>query len=601
MKTAERSELLVRHLTRHLTRNAGSDNELLRRVTGYLVRQTVEGHTAIDLRDYNKATGQDDAVTNVAELREQLLTSGIAGAPGSYFPLILDDNDLLYLYRYWNYERRVVDLLCERAMRRNADIDAPTLAKRLSTLFPGVNDTGQKTAAAIAALRNLAVVSGGPGTGKTTAVVRILALLLESEPGLDIAVAAPTGKAAARVSDAVRRAGDSLQLSDSVRNAIPQNASTIHRLLGLRSGFSRFNADNRLPHDVVVIDEASMIGVALMARLLEALRPDCRLILLGDKDQLSSVEPGSIMGDICNVSGAYSREFTALLAKLGVEARSTNALTHALQDCVVNLTHSFRFDAKSGIGRLAASIRSGDADAALALLNDPALPAVSLHEANSPRDIHDALAPRLHVKLKQYTDSVVAGDDAKTVLTHYDEFRLLCALREGLTGVSGLNALTEQVLADHGLIDASDLWYPGRPVMVTVNDYMLQLFNGDIGVVVRDPDDGQARVVFESPEGLRRLHTPRLPEHETVFAMTVHKAQGSEFDHVALVLPDEAGELLGRELVYTAVTRARSSVAIYGSAEVLRSAIRRPGQRGSGLADKLQVKPAGQPEQGTLF
>jgi len=599
VNTTDRTDLLVRHMSQFLRQIATQISPAMDSVVERLLRRTAEGHIALDLR--RQESGADQAGAPLAELRESVLISGLAGAPGEYKPLILDAHDRLYLYRYWDYENRVADALRRRAQWVEENPDTAAIARLIGDLFEGPHVTGQKTAAAIAALRRLTVVSGGPGTGKTTAVVRILSLLLELNPKLNVALAAPTGKAAARAGDAVRRAEIPVQMSTKTRERIPREAYTLHRLLGLRPGYSRYHADNPLPYDVVVVDEASMVGVSLMARLLDALADDCRLILLGDKDQLSSVEPGSVLGDICSFEADYSPKFVAGVENLNAET-NTAPMTHALQDCVARLTHSFRFGADSGIGTLAGAIRCGDADAALDILRDPKLPDVTLHEAATIAELYEQLSQQLLAGLRKYLTSIRDGADPATVLSGFESFRLLCAFRHGQTGVAGLNKLTEQLLFDNGLIDIRENWYSGRPVMVTSNDYMLQLFNGDIGVTIRDEDDDAPRVVFETQGGIRSLHTPRLPGHVTVFAMTVHKSQGSEFDDVALVLPEKTSDLLGRELIYTAVTRARHRVAIYGGAEQLKEAINRVQRRGSGLADKLRVAGSpGVPEQGSLF
>ncbi|MDH3588878.1 MAG: exodeoxyribonuclease V subunit alpha [Gammaproteobacteria bacterium] len=596
MIIADRSELLVRHLMRFLHRCAGDIEPAATGMIERLIRRTVDGHIAIELRQENIG-GEFD----VATTRDALLASEIAGTPGDFRPLVLDEHDRLYLYRYWDYERRVADALSARAAWSDSGHDSQHLRVLLEKLFDDERVVRQKTAAAIAALRGLTVVSGGPGTGKTTAVVRMLALLLELDPTLHIALTAPTGKAAARASDAVRSAEQRLTLSDAVRERIPDHAATIHRLLGLRPGYIHFNAQNRLPFDVVVVDEASMVGMSLMVTLLDALRPDCRLILLGDKDQLASVEPGSVLGEICQTAVDYSPGLAAQLDALGIAVENTASQSHALQDNVVRLTHSFRFGAQSGIGRLAEAIRAGDADEVVSLLRDPAIPEVVLHETDSVQQQHELLASRLPDNLRDYLEAVRNRDDPGAILEKFDCFRLLCAFRQGPTGVRGLNSLAEQVLADNGMIDTSDNWYAGRPVMITSNNYTLKLFNGDIGITMRPQDDAEPRVVFGIQDGIRSLHTPRLPAHTTVFAMTVHKSQGSEFDKVALVLPDESSELVGRELIYTAVTRARQCVEIYGRANVLRDAIGRLQQRGSGLADRLRVSPASTPKQRSLF
>ncbi|MBT8131825.1 MAG: AAA family ATPase, partial [Gammaproteobacteria bacterium] len=400
MKNSERSQLVVRHMSQFLLRDSQLTTADAQAVIGQLIRQTVDGHIAINL-DQLPELGSGDDTTRISNLREALLKSHIVGSPGDYTPVVLDNSNRLYFYRYWQYEDEVARALREKAVELDDDIDLQKLKAGLDRLFPDIEAAGQRTAAAITALRRLTVVSGGPGTGKTTAVVRILSLLLEMKPELKIAVAAPTGKAAARASAAMIHAGSETEISAELRQRLPGTASTLHRLLGYRAVKNTFNQDNPLPYDVVVIDEASMVGVSMMARLLSALRKNCRLILLGDKDQLSSVEPGSVLGDICNNAAGYSSGFAGILGKLGIETK-TRPMTQALQDCVAPLTHSFRFAQGGGIGQLASAIRDGDSDRALEILNDPAMPDVRLHECASIRQTHEALSPSLLAAFADY-------------------------------------------------------------------------------------------------------------------------------------------------------------------------------------------------------
>lgn len=587
VNNADRAEFLVRHLSQLLCRAAGSDE--LSETVKELVRSTAAGHIALDIAGLSGDT---------AAIRTMLHASAIVGRPGEYRPLVFDNDDRLYLYRYWDYERRVADALLQRAAINIKAHDTELFSSELDRLFADPRAKRQKLAAAIAAMRGLTVVTGGPGTGKTTAVVKILALLLRLQPGLRIALAAPTGKAAMRVGDAVREAKSGLP-TEGLREQLPHEAATLHRLLQLYPGHSRYGADNRLPYDVVVVDEASMVGVALMAQLLEALADDSRLILLGDKDQLASVEPGSVLGDICSGNDIYSTRLQQQLAGVGIGIAAQEQQRHALQDNVVVLDHSFRFSADSGIGQLADSVRAGDSARALELLRDPAQASVQLHEADTARAVRDAVLPWLLSHLRSYMSAIDASTDPAEALACFEKFRLLCAVRHGSTGVAGMNALAEQSLAESGLADTRDTWYAGRPVMITRNDYQQQLFNGDVGVTLRLGEE--SRVVFASADGVRLLSPPRLPEHVTVYAMTVHKSQGSEFDDVALVVPGQDNELLGRELAYTAVTRARNSVNVFGSSTALVQAIQRVSQRTSGLAANLLLREAGQPEQRSLF
>ncbi len=601
MSVADRSDLLARHLVDFFASRASVSTPLLEQLLKLLARQTIDGHVALELAD-----AAAELKTTTDDLRNALDASGLAGNDGEYVPLMLDTSNRVYFRRYWQHECDVAQQLIGYAGPVDPQPELDRVAELLGPLFTGENEARQKTAAAVAALRRLAVVSGGPGTGKTTAVVRILALLLELDPDLRIGLAAPTGKAAARVSEAVSRASAAIEMSDAARSRIPETAATVHRLLGLRPGYCRYHRDNPLPHDVVVVDEASMIGVSLMARLLDALRPEARLILLGDQDQLASVEPGSVLGDICSAGHGRSSQLAKDLGRLGVDTPVIADSQHRLQDNVIRLTHSFRFDAGSGIGRLAAAVRNGETDAALAILHDDQTPEVTLTEVDEG-SLQDAVASDMVAAFQPYLEKVATGD-VDGALQAFDQFRLLCAFRKGPAGVRGLNALAGRMLGEAGLIDDGDTWFPGRPVIVTVNDYGQQLFNGDIGIAVPMGDELGLQVAFPGPDELRYFHAPRLPDCETVFAMTVHKSQGSEFDDVSLVLPFDDSELLGRALLYTAITRARQRVRIFGSRDILAAAIRRRHTGVSGLADRLRVAPVAKPppepsgpEQGSLF
>ncbi len=577
---------LERHVAALLTRLSDRSDPVLEPVVAALVRRTMDGHSAAGLEQLiAEADGLD---IDVDQCRDRLRASSVVGTPGQTLPLVLDGNDRLYLHRYWQYEKQLADALIRHARQDPVAVDEPRLRAALARLFSRPHEAEQKTAAAVAALRRFAVISGGPGTGKTTTVLRLLALFLELQPGARVALAAPTGKAAARVSQSVRAERRKLPPGNA-RNAIPADAFTIHRLLGTRSGTTacRHDADNPLPYDIVVIDEASMIGVAMMARLFAALQPEARLVLLGDRDQLASVEPGAVLGDICAGSEGFSREFAARLARIGVDVQPQSGRSK-LQDCVVTLEHSYRFDPGSGIGRLARAIREGDADAAVATLRD-GHGDLALVDETDPGSRTEALRTRVVANYENFLRSVGQGEPVERQLAAFDSFRLLCVFRHGATGVRELNRLTEESLVRAGSLDSARGWYAGRPVMVTRNDYTAMIFNGDVGITTLD--GGESSVVFETARGLRHFATARLPEHETVYAMTVHKSQGSEFDSVLLVLPDETSELLGRELIYTAVTRARARVEIHGSEHILRAAIATGQARASGLHDRLRVQP----------
>jgi len=356
------------------------------------------------------------------------------------------------------------------------------------------------------------------------------------------------------------------------------------------SPYFRHNETNPLPVDVVVVDEASMVDLALMSKLAQALPQKARLILLGDKDQLASVEAGAVLGDICdtgNVHG-FTRGFCETLQEatgfevpeeLHEEAQSRP------NDCIVHLQGSYRFGVDSGIGAVSQAVNEGDGDGAIALLKDEDYGDIVWSDIPHAAGLMEMLQDKIANGFGEY----LLATEPRDIFHRFDSFRILCALREGPYGVNSINSLVEEVLAKQNLIDPGRWWYRGRPVMVTRNDYNLRLFNGDVGITLPDPDAGNdLRVFFPTSDGAwRRLHPMRLPEHETVYAMTVHKSQGSEFERLLLLLPDRESPVLTRELIYTAITRARGGAEIWGREEVFRVAISRRIERMSGLRDAL--------------
>jgi exodeoxyribonuclease V alpha subunit len=470
----------------------------------------------------------------------------------------------------------------------------------LARLFPEADPDRQRLAAAVIAHRWVSVLAGGPGTGKTTTVARLLAVLRDQDPGLRIALAAPTGKAAARLGEAIGE--ERLPDADRARVGEPE-ASTIHRLLGpLPDTSSRFRHDRhrRLPHDVVVVDETSMVSLTLMARLLEAVRDDARVVFVGDPDQLASVEAGAVLGDLVSapdLAGPAARD-DLLAASLDAAGCASRPAANG----VVRLDRNYRNNAD--IAALAAAIRAGDADAALDRLRGAAsLEFVEYDDAA-------ALTEREPAGLEGLRDEVVGGarevaaaaraGDAVTALEQAEEHRLLCAHRRGPYGVSRWAAQVERWL-DHADTDGDALvdpdraagaeWWPGRPLLVTANDYDLGLYNGDTGVVVELPTpDGGTRPVAVFSRGGTPLHrSPALLSGvQTVHALTVHRAQGSQYARVTVLLPPPESPLLTRELLYTAVTRARTRVRVVGSAEAVRAAVERPVSRASGFARRVR-------------
>ena len=450
--------------------------------------------------------------------------------------------------------------------------------------------------AAVAALRKrFCVISGGPGTGKTSTVVKIIALLLEQAKGahLRIALAAPTGKSAARLGESVRLLKEKLDCTEEIRGLIPDGVSTIHRLLGPTGGSVRFrySNDNPLPFDAVIVDEASMVALPLMAKLATALRHDARLILLGDRDQLASVEAGAVLGDICGAGRKepFSAEFAEFLAVMAgggqIPVEPSGSSLPPLSDSLVILKKNYRFGDMSGIGEVGRAVNNGAGENALELLRGGCRTDVTWHDVPKPNGLKKSLAEMVITGYSKY----LAAETPAEALQLFDTYRVLCALRQGPYGVEGVNALVEGILAEKGLIDMNSRWYRGRPVMITVNDYNLKLFNGDVGIVFPDSETGgNPRVYFPTPDGgVRKISPVRLPAHETVYAMTIHKSQGSEFERVLLLLPAHDSEVMTRELIYTGITRAKNAVEIWGDEKVFVTAVARKIERKSGLKDAL--------------
>ncbi len=531
-----------------------------------------------------------DAAPDFAAWPAALRGSRLVGAPGDFRPLVLDEAGRLYLYRYWKMERELADDLLRRIAAEPAPpVDAARLRDGLARLFPEADEADQRLAAALAVLRPFAVISGGPGTGKTTTVVRLLALLVEQAGAAPprFALAAPTGKAVARLQASVARAIETLPVDPAVRAALPHEARTLHRLLGARGGGRwRHDRENPLPADVVVVDEASMVDLPLMARLAAAVPAAARLILLGDRDQLASVEAGRVLGDLSGTAeGRYApaaaARLEAVLEGAAVPREASAGPGARIEDHVALLTVPRRFDAGSGIARLASEIRRGDAEASWATLTGGTWADLAWRPGPALSG-GGAFARELADRLRA---ALAAAATPEAAFAAVSALRVLCAHRAGPNGAAGINEAASRAL--HGAGAEPRGWAPGRPVLVTRNDYAVGLYNGDMGVAWPDAD-GELRAWFPRAEGgLRGLHPSRVPVHESAYAMTVHKSQGSEFEEVRIILPEPGSPLLTRELLYTAATRARRRLEVWCSPEAWAAAVRTRAARASGLRDRI--------------
>ncbi|MEN5203509.1 exodeoxyribonuclease V subunit alpha [Stenotrophomonas sp. TWI700] len=513
-------------------------------------------------------------------------------------PLVLE-NGLLYLRRYREYERRLAVGLQRIATHPLAEADPGTLATLFGQLFPQARDgiDHQARAAAVALRHPLVLVTGGPGTGKTTTIARLLVLLAAQAVQADqalprVALAAPTGRAAERMAESLRLAVQRLRLvgiAPALCDAMPSTGTTLHRLLGVIPDSPRFrhHADNPLPYDVVVVDEASMIDLPLMTKLVEAVADGSRLVLLGDPDQLPSVEAGDVLSAILRASGdglgTQADDAQALRALLASGALQPLAPPRRFGGRRVQLQRGYRQTDALDLAPLAHAVRDGNSATALALLRMGTLAGVHFHEDQS-----DPLQHHREQLLGHWRGLGDAADPG-VALANAGRIRLLTAVREGPQGARGLNARIEALLAGVPRPGMAPGYFHGRLLLITENSYRHRLFNGDIGICLIDRQ-GSVTAWFpgETPDQPRGFHPGALPAHESAFAMTVHKAQGSEFDEVWLQLPRRDNRVLSRELIYTGMTRARQSLHVLGSAEVLEAALARHASRLSGLAARLQ-------------
>ncbi len=580
----------------------------------YIVSQKLaEGHTCLDVDKYNKQveeTEQEDRGYIQRIDKKVLQTSDLVSSDDRNVQPFVFYNDKLYLHRYFSYETEIIDSIKRLIEQgKHEKVNRIALLNKHKAIIQELfnnhstdkdlsieeNTNWQLVAALTALLSNFSIITGGPGTGKTTTVAKILAVLYTLNPKYKVALAAPTGKAAARMKESLNSARDFLSINEDVKEKFDSiDAATIHRLLGYvkDSPYFRHNSDNPLNFDVLIVDESSMIGSSLMAKLLSAVKPQSRIILLGDKDQLASVEAGSILGDICLTQKQCMNHLTKENADwINQFTNKEQAKIHSsfilkmgqgniLQEHIVELKRSHRFKSTEGIGKFSKAVINGLLDEEMITTSIPT-------DGEYVQVCNNYKSDELYALMDHYK-AYITEPDIKKALQKLNDVRFLCAVRQGDYGVNQYNQFIEQCLNDKGLIQPGSMFYENQPIMITQNDYNLGLFNGDIGIIRKD-EEGKLKAWFEDPEcGIKSIHIGYLNAYDTVFAMTIHKSQGSEFTYVGIILPkDDNSPLLTRELIYTGITRAKKSAVIFTSNEVLINGTRKMVERASGITDRL--------------
>lgn len=597
--------LLDIHLAAFLSHKAKLNDDLTLKRFSYMVlslsKEVRLGHVCLDLTLLNQSSidpklwldlespqDVDWKHTLKQAQNNQVVSDGLTLTP------LIFINNRLYFQRMWLDEKNVAYYFNHTTFNEKIDssVNFNTILDQLFTEHHTEIDW-QKVAVAVALTRKVAIISGGPGTGKTTTVAKILAAILQTQPTARIVTTAPTGKAASRLTESLSQALNKLPF-ESLNNKT--EAITLHRLLGAKADNRSFtyHKKNPLNLDVLVIDEASMVDLNMMARVIEALPPSARLILLGDKDQLSSVEAGAVFGDLCHfIENGYSESRASELSQLTGYVVPSIPSVASITDSICLLKKSYRFNESSGIGLLANAVKEGYDSKVSQLLGDEILDDINYHPLSSKSSyqalLHDSVKHYQH-----YLDAIVhhGNNDIALILEKFAQYRLLCAVRDGLFGVQGLNKQIEALLIKKKLIQPKhkDGWYIGRPIMILRNSTALGLYNGDIGITLTaEHDKSKLRVYFPFSDGSIKGFSPyRLPEHETAYAMTIHKSQGSEFDHVNIILPTDYSPLLNRSLLYTAITRAKRTVAIYAESKILALSVKNQIHRESGLAQQIK-------------
>lgn len=597
----------------YICRKQGVDDSQLWLLTAMISFSANRGDSAFDPSSvsgkslaelFNKAISTDsDAETDPESLSEDitfpefdiqslLTNSRVIGTSDKEVPIIFDSG-LFFLNKFFNYEQAVIHFIKPRVGQPKKV--KPSLKQKLNELFPENHVDGyvnwQKVAAILAICNDFLVISGGPGTGKTTTSGKILALLLEENPNLRIKMVAPTGKAADRLNESMGRfkASYASQLSPEIIAAIPEDAETIHRFTGIYMDTPKYNELSPAPVDLLLIDEASMVSLPLFAATFRSLKSDCKVILLGDKDQLMAVENGNVLNDITSIQkgNSFSANFAATVKEMTDSAISLEVASSEnshFADIAVQLEHSWRFDQHSGIGELSRVVNQAteqtDEEEIFSLFDK--YTDIKFEDIQNISNVESYISDICSGQLQAYIDAV-QSHDIDAVFEQLSKFRILCAVNNSPFGVNETNAAIERKLFPKTV----SVFYHGKAIMITRNDHRLGLSNGDVGVILEEVP-GKLKAYFPGTDGELRYFTPSsLDAYTTAFAISIHKSQGSEFDNIVIMLPNEESPLLRKELIYTAITRAKKSCTIVASRKMLHRAATSKMERQSGIRNKI--------------
>ena len=636
-----------------LSRSATDELRLAAEIASFSTR---EGNTCFALKDFAGKVIVDEKrqrqiiLPALEKWDAELKQSSCVGKPHEFKPLILDDKQRLYLHRYWSYENELADFIKARLAggsslplmgnRHHSLSPCPLpegestiyymkkIRKALAKIFPS-NASGvitkkvdwQKVAAVLVIFKNFVVISGSPGTGKTTTVARIIAVLAELSPDtpLRIALAAPTGKAAFRLETAIKDATEAINCDETIKKHIPSRAVTIHRLLGIGDDISapKYNQKNHLPYDVIFIDEASMIDLPLMVKLTRAVAPKTKLILLGDKHQLASVEPGSVFGDITTSEreNVFSPSLTTLISSCtgGNYGEAENTTVGAVSlppsgfseehavpvddgetkspiaENIIELKDNYRFGANHPVGTLGLLVNAGKANKAITLLKELSAPPLKWVDTSDIATFATTFKSSVLNSMRPYLNALKANAAPNILFALFAEFRVLCVVKNGPFGVNSINERIIAILKEEKYItNRSNELFHGCPIIISKNDYQQNLFNGDIGIVLFDDEANDLRAYFRHADrNMRAINPQLLSSYETAFAMTTHKSQGSEFEKMMFLLPEIDSPLLTREIIYTGITRIKKELEIWGTENIFAAAVTKRISRTSALRELL--------------